>query len=789
MKYNNSYYFSLIFLIAINSWCFSGYSQNFTQTIKGTVYDKNTELPLPGVTIILTGTNPLIGTISDNNGSYSIKNLPVSRYNIQASFIGYEVFNRENIMLSSAREMVINIFMEEKVYNAKEVIVKAYKNKALPINAIATVSARSFTVEETNRYAGSFGDPARMASNYAGVVSMSTERNDIVIRGNSPIGLLWKLDGVEIPNPNHFGVMGTTGGPITILNYNFLSQSDFFTGAFPAEYSNALSGVFDLNMRTGNKDRHEYWAQMGWNGFEVGAEGPIWKSKQATYIADIRYSMFEVASKLGLDFYTPIYSDFTFKLDFPSQKNSKTEVFAIGGKSLMKLWDSYNDSTEWTYSNAGEDITFGSGFACFSVSNTKFFNKKTRLKTNLSIIYSENTSKNDTFYLTPEIKVLQYGEKSKELKYSLSGKLKFNVSKKNYFETGYYLDVFDLSLKDSVYRNGGFQKLSNTAGTMTMYRHYLQMKHKFNAVLSFNFGVNVQYLFFNQSFSAEPRMGFIWKISNTHSLSLATGLYSQMQPRTVYFYQTQIGVNQYIETNRNLDFSKSIHVVLGYDYFINEDTRLKAESYFQYLYNIPVKKEGFPEYSLINAGGDYWVGRQDSLVNKGTGKNIGIDITVERFFKNNFYYLLTMSLFNSNYKGSDGIVRNTTFNQNFLVNILGGYELIVKDKNFVTFNIKNVFSGGKRYVPIDLVASSIAGETVYDWSNAYEKRYNNFFRTDIRIGYKINRRKASYEIATDLQNITNSKQPFLKTYDPTTNKVKSKLQFGFLPMLTIKVEF
>lgn len=142
---------------------------------------------------------------------------------------------------------------------------------------MATVSARSFTVEETSRYAGSLNDPSRMAANYAGVSSTSDARNDIIIRGNSPLGVLWRLNGMEIPNPNHFGSLGTTGGPVSILNNNLLDKSDFLTGAFPAEYGNALAGVFDLQMRSGNNEKTEFLGQVGFNGFELGAEGPIGK--------------------------------------------------------------------------------------------------------------------------------------------------------------------------------------------------------------------------------------------------------------------------------------------------------------------------------------------------------------------------------------------------------------------------------------------------------------------------------------------------------------------------------
>jgi hypothetical protein len=180
------------------------------------------------------------------------------------------------------------------VYTLDDVTVRPDIRKDQAINEMAVVSARSFTIDETERYAGSLGDPSRMAANFAGVTSVSDQRNDIVIRGNSPLGLLWRLEGLEIPNPNHFGSIGTTGGPISMLNINHLTNSDFYTGAFPAEYGNALAGAFDIRMRNGNNQKHEFMGQMGFNGFELGAEGPFSSNSQASYMANFRYSTLEV---------------------------------------------------------------------------------------------------------------------------------------------------------------------------------------------------------------------------------------------------------------------------------------------------------------------------------------------------------------------------------------------------------------------------------------------------------------------------------------------------------------
>src|SRR6476660_8936810 len=213
-----------------------------TQTLRGTVTDYDSKFPLVGVNVILYRDSVIAKVVStDENGNFKMENVPVGRNKIKFSYIGYEEQTMDNVIVTSGKEVVLNVAMNESVHEINEVVVSAFKPGETR-NEMATVSARPFTIEETDRYAGSRGDPARMASNFAGVQGADDSRNDIVIRGNSPGGVLWRLEGVDIPNPNHFSVPGTTGGPVSMLNSKTLGNSDFFTGAFPAEYGNATGG-------------------------------------------------------------------------------------------------------------------------------------------------------------------------------------------------------------------------------------------------------------------------------------------------------------------------------------------------------------------------------------------------------------------------------------------------------------------------------------------------------------------------------------------------------------------
>jgi len=246
-----------------------------TQTIRGTLYDAASKTPLVGATITIPDSRPFLGTVTDTDGRFRLTNVPVGRIRVKISSVGYEDLLLNEVVLNAGKEVVLDLPLTESVTNLSEVKV-AYnrsEDRLVTNNENVTVSGRPFNAAETARYAGSFGDPSRMAANFAGVNGANDSRNDIVVRGNSPASLLWRLDGVNIPNPNHFGALGTSGGPVSMLNNNLLAKSDFLTGAFPGEYANAVGSVFDVKLRRGNDEKHEFLTQVGFNGVEVGAEG------------------------------------------------------------------------------------------------------------------------------------------------------------------------------------------------------------------------------------------------------------------------------------------------------------------------------------------------------------------------------------------------------------------------------------------------------------------------------------------------------------------------------------
>ena len=769
------------------------------QTLRGKVYgsviDKQSHTTLPGVNIVASVNGNNFGTVSDANGNFQFENIPVGRFDLEFSLVGYEKLSMQHVSLTSAKNLVFEAAMTEKVETVNEIVVKAYKKDEL-INEFALISARTFTVEESNKYAGSWGDPARMASNFAGVVTAGDQRNDIIIRGNSPCGLLWRLDGIAIPNPNHFGSMGTTGGPINMLNNNQLANSDFFTGAYPAEFGNALSGVFDLKMRNGNQHKHEFIGAMGFNGFEMGAEGPISRSKRSSYMINFRYSMMDLMAAMGMFDVggIPKYADVSVKVFMPTKKMGTFSLIGVGGISSITL-ESKNDSLEgnitgWTSEMLpGTHVKNGSKMGVLGLSHKYFFSEKSRIESSLSVSYS-NMGTNVDRIMEPE-NFNFYNEDYNEINTTLSSKYILKYSAHSTLQAGVNVKRIDFDYFDETYLDNEKYYItgSNTKGNTMMYQAYIQSINRLSEQLSLNYGLHGQLFGLNKSKSLEPRAGLSYVLDRKHRLSLGYGLHGQTQPMLVYFVQTPINNSnaEFALTNQNLGLSKSHHLVAGYDWTIAPNLRFKMEAYYQHLFDIAVEEKA-STFSMSNYGANFHNENTDSLINTGLGKNTGIEFTLEKYLSRNFYFLLTASIYDSKYRASDHVWRNSAFNGKHTLNFLAGYELPIKN-DVLAISIKSVWAGGKRYVPIDLENSHRLQTEVYDFSRAYNNKYKDYFRTDLRISFRQNLNRITQEWSFDVQNLTGHKNIFTQRYDEASGEMVNIYQMGFFPIGSWKIYF
>lgn len=767
---------------------------DFKQTIRGRVVDKASKMPLTGASVALLGNNQNTGSATDIDGNFRIPNVSVGRQGIKITYLGYKPAIIENLIVSSGKETVLEVELEESAVQMNTVIVESNSRKDEAVNKMTTVSARSFTVEETEKYAGSRGDVARMASNFAGVMGADDSRNDIIIRGNSPSGLLWKLDDVEIPNPNHFAENGTTGGPVCMLNNNLLMNSDFLTGAFPAEYGNALSGAFDLKMRNGNDEKHEFLFQSGFNGFELGAEGPFSKKRKSSYLVNARYSTLELVSKF-VDFGTagvPKYKDVSFKLNFPVKKGRIT-LIGLGGKSEIAMLDSRKTGNE-LYTSDGMNLYNRSSTSILGGTYSRFLSNKTYIKIIISGLSTSGGSDIDTlentFNQAHNSIQHHYTENRTSAEFILNSKINSKFS----IKSGVSLARMGFHLNTKVYKPqiADYQMYLNSSKSLTMgpdlANGYIESSYHFTDQLTVNPGVHVIYFDLNRQASVEPRVGVSYQFKENQRISLGYGLHSRIQTLYTYYYLTKMPDNSYIQTNKDMGLTKSNQVVLGYDVNINKDLRLKLESYYQYLFNVPVEQRS-SSFSLLNTGAYWGPNTVDSLVNKGSGINYGLELTLEKFFSRGYYYLLTVSLFDSKYKGSDGIERNTAFNGNFVMNCLLGKEFKISNRSVLALDLKATYAGGMRYTPIDTLGSRLKGEEVRFNNLAFSKQFPNFLKFDVKIGYRLNGRKVSQEWQFYVENVTNHKNYLSQQYNVRKNKERTIYQLGFFPMVLYRINF
>ncbi|MEQ9438755.1 MAG: TonB-dependent receptor [Cyclobacteriaceae bacterium] len=771
-------------------------AQSATQTLRGQIVDAQSKFPLAGVNIIVLDSDPLIGAATDTQGYYTLADVPIGRQALQVSFMGYEARTIPNVVVTAGKQVVLDVSLEEKVLMGEEIIITAEADKAVTNNELATVSSRSFNLEETGRYAGSRNDPARMAANFAGVAANNDDRNDIIIRGNSPAGLLWRMEGINIPNPSHYGSLSSTGGPVSMLNYNVLDKSDFLTAAFPAEYGNAVAGVFDLQLRRGNTEKREYLGQIGFNGFELSAEGPFSKNSKASYIANYRYSTLGVFQAMGIDFgtgsATPEYQDLTFKVDIPTQKAGRFTVFGIGGISSIELLGSEEDAESEGDNLYGDD--FEDNYADYrtgivGVSHLYYFNSTTSYKLSLAASRQEEHFYSDSLSLEDRSPIPNEEADFINNKYSahITFNKKFNA--RNNVTIGGIVDLYDFDLTNRRLVPGKERSMRRNEGQSLLSQLYAQWQHRFSDRLTLNTGVNYQHFEVSNSQSLQPRAGFRYQLNDRQTLGIGYGRHSQMQPLETYFTQTVLSNGAVVESNKDMGFTNSQHYVLSYDYSLTPHLRMKVETYYQDISGAPVESEP-SAFSMLNAGADFAPVDEVFLVNEGEGRNYGVEFTLERFYNQGYYFLVTTSLYSSEYKGSDGVWRSTAFDGGYIANLLGGKEFkIGKKHNTLNVDLRLTASGGNRYTPIDFGRSAALGYEVRQEDKAYFERFDDYLRADLKVSYRINAKSVTHEFGIDIQNITNRDNEFARQYNPRTNTVQTQYQIGLFPVPQYRILF
>lgn len=754
-----------------------------TGTIRGTVIDAVTAEPLPGANVVVQNTDPLIGTATNQRGQFVLKNVPLGRHNIKVSFMGYKPAIRPSVLVSSGKETVLQIELKQQVFKGEGVVVSPGQQKDQPLNEMAVVSSRSFTVEETRRYAGGLDDPGRMATAFAGVTSSGgIQQNALVIRGNAPKSVQWRLEGVEIPNPNHFaGLSVAGGGGLTLFSGQLLSDSDFMTGAFPAQYGNAISGVFDINFRSGNPTRREHAAQIGLNGLEIASEGPFAGNGSSTYLFNYRYSTLALLMPLLPTEGSIRYQDLSFKMDFPSTKAGRFEIWGIGGWDGQNMDPTY-DKKDWKYESWDrEKYDMSLGVGASGISHKLLLGPNSTLKSSIAttVNYTSLAQQrlDDEVELQPNLGI--HNTTGTVVARSI---LNHRFSSRHINRTGFSVQYLYYNMKVDVAPDDQppLQTYIDGRGSSQLVHAFSQSRFTLSPSLTLQAGIHTQWFTLSNEKNIEPRAGIEWQLSGRSSINLGYGLHSQIEDLRVYFARPEQGY-----PNQSLGMAKAHHLMAGYNLKFSENTRLKVEAFDQALYDVPVIADS--SFSMLNFEQD-WTFR-DALVNEGKGRNYGLELTLERFLNDGYYYLLTGTVYNSRYKGGDGQWRNTRFDQDFSFNLLGGKEFTwAEGRKVLGVNGRISYTGGQRHTPVDQSTSKATEQVKFNEQQAFEMKFPNKLIADLTLTYRANHHSYNSIWALQIKNLLLEKD-LSYAYNFQTNHIDLVKEGTLLPILSYKIEF
>jgi len=592
----NKLSFKLI-LATVFSFCFSLLHSQNTGTITGKIHGNISNKPLVGATVIIVGNNDFNGAVTDINGYFKITSVPFGVHSLQVNYLGYEGKEITDIAVYDTKEAYIKISLTPTSQELNEVVISAYKNPVESTDPLATVSARSISIEESKRFAGSLGDPSRMALSYSGVNSRGGDNNEIIIRGNSAKYLQWKLEGIEIPNPNHFGVYGSSGGLLSILNANNLGRSNFYLGAFPAHTGNALAGVFDLSLRNGNPTDYKHSIEASLIGLSASSEGPLKITKGANYIVNYRYSTLGLMKRLGAFYQAPEYQDLTFKVNLHFKKAGSISIYGLAGlgKSLEEEFFRQIDSTEFSLNNVGDTIYGYNEIAAenlnqynigiFGVKHVISIGDKHVLTNhiNYSMVYSaprsSDINRNDfSIFLKSE------GQFTNST-FRYQPELTTYINERNSIHTGATISFRSFRSK-LVEGYPDYTSRTILESTDESFLGQSFISYRSTSINKLKIIAGLHYTFFNlnNQHILEPRLGINYKLSDKTTLAFASGLHSATESPEIYLiFDDSTGVE-----SRNLRMSRSWQTVISFKRKLGHKLFLTTELHHQYLFDIPI---------------------------------------------------------------------------------------------------------------------------------------------------------------------------------------------------------
>lgn len=755
------------------------------QSFHGHVREHHGYDPVVGANITVVEPAPkaseLQGTSTDSLGRFALDLAP-GRYDVLISAVGYEKRLLQEVLIKAGKQVVVDIRLTPAVYELGEVIVSASTSRDLE-------GIRSITVEETMRYAATYFDPARLALSLPAVASTNDQNNNISIRGNSPNHLRWRLEGVEIVNPNHLSNAGTlsdrptqNGGGVNILSTQMMSNAHFVYGAFDASYSNSIGGLFDIGLRTGNNQEREYTAQAGLLGLDVAAEGPL-KAGGPSYLANYRYSTVGLLSAMGVDFGGESigFQDLALNINAPLRRGN-LKVFAMGGMSSNEF-AGLDDPADWQEDKDRSDITADAhmGAVGFSLESelaggllalTSVFStqKSVRNEQQRDLTGFMNASAYDYYRESLSATGISWSKSSGLMSYTL----------------GSYINHYDFRIvrESELIRFLALRDMNIDDQQILLLNPYITTNIRISPKTALELGLQGNYQDLNPRFHVDPRLSLTYDINGRNKLRLAGGRYRQlMSPYLHYNLRNASITNGYRYPNRAMGLLKSYITNISWQSTLSETTTFRAEAYWQHYDDVPVSINS--DFSVLNYfDGDAWF----RLTPEGTGNSYGLETSLEQKLSKGFYYLASVSLLDAKYTTLTGQEYDTRFNTNYALNITTGKEMTTRRGNGFSVNVRSIWQGGLRDYKLGTGQAPFFKFPVSE-GKPFGFQFDDYFRLDVRLAWTKNKPNYTRMIYLDIQNLTNRKNTAFYAFDEVQQAVVRREQLGLIPILTYRVEF